>query len=193
MTDAGTHVPLIANWPGTIPEGQVKNELIDFSDFLPTMMEASNTDIPKDLKIDGQSFLPQLRGEKGNPRGWVHCWYRRGNEKPQQWARTQRYKLYKTEKFYDVSKDRLESNPLQKLNTDQKRIKEMPKSVLTVFWFLQTRRKMTSVPILPLLFARQQIGIFSAITIFPNGPNEWSTCGQGMDDYRWSGVPEGGR
>ena len=32
-------------------------------------MEASHTDIPKDLKIDGQSFSPQLRGEKGNPRG----------------------------------------------------------------------------------------------------------------------------
>ena len=133
MTDAGTHVPLIANWPGTIPEGQVKNDLVDFSDFLPTLMEASSTDIPKDLKIDGQSFLPQLRGEKGKPREWVHCWYRRGNEKPQQWARTQRYKLYKTGKFYDVSKDRLESNPLQKLDTDQKKIQEMLKGVLHQF------------------------------------------------------------
>jgi len=133
MTDAGTHVPLIANWPGTIPEGQVRTDLVDFSDFLPTLMEATHTDIPKDLKIDGQSFLPQLRGEQGTPREWVHCWYRRGNEKPQQWARTQRYKLYKTGEFYDVSKDHLESNPLQKLDTDQKRIQEMLKGVLHQF------------------------------------------------------------
>ena len=38
MTDAGTHVPLIANWPKTIPGKQVKEDLVDFSDFLPTLL-----------------------------------------------------------------------------------------------------------------------------------------------------------
>ena len=27
------------------------------------------------LYVDGRSFLPQLRGEKGNPREWIHCYY----------------------------------------------------------------------------------------------------------------------
>ena len=133
MTDAGTHVPLIANWPGTIPEGQVRNDLVDFSDFLPTLMEASHTDIPKDLKIDGQSFLPQLRGEKETRGNGCTAGTAGEMKKPQQWARTQRYKLYKTGEFFDVSKDRLESNPLQKLDSDQKKIQEMLKGVLHQF------------------------------------------------------------
>jgi arylsulfatase A len=133
MTDAGTHVPLIANWPKTIPEKQVIDDLVDFSDFLPTLLEAAQSPLPTNLTLDGQSFLPQITGKQGNPRKWVHCYYRRGNEKAQQWARTQRYKLYKTGEFFDVSKDRLEGNPLQKLDTDQKRIHEMLKGVLHQF------------------------------------------------------------
>lgn len=33
FTDAGTHVPLIANWPGTTPAGTTCKDLIDFTDF----------------------------------------------------------------------------------------------------------------------------------------------------------------
>ena len=32
--DAGTRVPLIANWPGVIPAGRVCGDLVDFSDFV---------------------------------------------------------------------------------------------------------------------------------------------------------------
>ena len=121
MTDAGTHVPLIANWPKTIPGKQVKVDLVDFSDFLPTLLDAAQSPLPTNLTLDGQSFLPQITGKQGNPRKWVHCYYRRGNEKAQQWARTQRYKLYNTGKFYDVSQDRLEKNPLQEHYTPIRR------------------------------------------------------------------------
>jgi len=135
MTDAGTHVPLIANWPKTIPGKQVKEELVDFSDFLPTLLDAAKSPLPTNLTLDGQSFLPQITGKQGSPRKWAHCFYRVKGEggKFQQWARTQRYKLYTTGKFFDVSQDRLEKNPLQKLDTDQKRIQEMLKGVLHQF------------------------------------------------------------
>ena len=33
------HVPFIANWPGTIPAGKVSRDLVDFSDFLPTVCD----------------------------------------------------------------------------------------------------------------------------------------------------------
>ena len=36
MTDAGTRVPLIASWPGTISADSYP-DLVDFSDFLPTI------------------------------------------------------------------------------------------------------------------------------------------------------------
>ena len=133
MTDAGTHVPLIANWPKTIPEKQVIGDLVDFSDFLPTLLDATQSPLPTNIPLDGQSFLPQITGKQANPRKWVHCYYRRGNEKAQQWTRTQRYKLYNTGKFYDVSKDRLEKNPLGTLTTEQKKTRAMLQGVLDQF------------------------------------------------------------
>ena len=75
MTDAGTRVPFIADWPGVIPKGTVSRDVVDFSDLLPTLCECAGVSVPPKLGIDGRSFLPQLKGEKGNPREWIHCWY----------------------------------------------------------------------------------------------------------------------
>ena len=74
-TDAGTRVPLIANWPGVIPSGKVCGDLVDFSDFVPTFADLTGSSIPDDMILDGQSFLPQLRGKKGKPRKWIFCHY----------------------------------------------------------------------------------------------------------------------
>lgn len=83
LSEAGCRVPLIANWIGTTPAGSVSADLIDFTDFLPTMAEAASAELPEDVTIDGRSFLPQLRGEKGKPREWIFCqlrdrWFIRG-------------------------------------------------------------------------------------------------------------------
>ena len=62
----GMHVPLIANWPGHMPAGSVNDDLIDSTDFLPTICEAAGVKVPASLKIDGHSFWPQLMGEKAS-------------------------------------------------------------------------------------------------------------------------------
>ena len=112
-TDAGNHVSFIANWPGIIPAGKVNRDLINFSDFLPTVCETAGVAIPTRLKIDGQSFLPQLRGMKGNPCKWTYCWYsRNGGMKGDEYARNQHYKLHRDGRFIDVAKDPLEQRPL---------------------------------------------------------------------------------
>jgi arylsulfatase A len=113
-TDAGIRVPLIANWPGVIPPGQVRQDLVDFSDFLPCLCECANVSIPKKLKTDGRSFLPQLQGNKGNPREWIYCWYSRNgdSEKAKEFARNKKYKLYRTREFYNISNDVLEKTNL---------------------------------------------------------------------------------
>jgi len=105
MSDNGTRVPLIVNWPGTVPKGRVSQDLIDFSDFLPTLCEAAGVTVPEKLEIDGRSFLPQLKGEAGNPRKWIYCWYSRsGKAKTAKvFARNQRYKLFSTGKFLDLA------------------------------------------------------------------------------------------
>ncbi|MHC4632780.1 MAG: sulfatase-like hydrolase/transferase, partial [Planctomycetota bacterium] len=112
-TDAGTRVPLIASWPGVVPAGKVCGDLVDFSDFVPTFAEMVDTSPPEDMIIDGRSFLPQLRGKKGNPRDWIFCHYdsRWGGRKMQRFVRDKRWKLYVTGNLYDVRADVLEQNP----------------------------------------------------------------------------------
>lgn len=125
MTDAGTRVPLIVSWPGTTPGGTVLADLVDFSDFLPTLCAAAGVDVPANPGIDGQSFLPQLAGQQGNPREWIYCWYSRGGgPRAEEWARNQRYKLYRTGAFYDVESDVLEKAPLKDLSPEQVQIRE---------------------------------------------------------------------
>ncbi len=113
-TDGGTRVPLIAHWRGTTPKGLVSQDLVDFSDFLPTICEAAGVSIPSSPKLDGQSFLPQLMGETGNPRQWIYVWYsRNGGPSGKEFTRNQRYKLYRKGGFFDIQNDVLETKPLQ--------------------------------------------------------------------------------
>jgi len=117
-TDAGTRVPLVAYWPGVVPEGRVSEDLVDFSDFMPTLLEASGTAPPEHL--DGQSFLPQLRGEVGNPREWIYCYYcpRPERTRPVRFIRDQRWKLYGDGRFLDVESDPLEREPQEDVDRD---------------------------------------------------------------------------
>jgi len=113
-TDGGTHVPMIANQPGVIPAGKVCGDLVDFSDFVPTFAEAAGSEVPGNMKPDGRSFLPQLRGEKGNPREWIFCHYDPkwlGRKKAVRFVRDKRWKLYDSGDLYDVPADTLEKNP----------------------------------------------------------------------------------
>ena len=125
-TDAGTRVPLIVKWPSVVKPGTVNNDLIDFSDFLPTITEAAGIDLPSNLDIDGQSFLPLLRGESGHPREWIYSWYsRHGDVKNARvFARNKRYKLYESGEFYEIPKDYDELNSLEYeiLNDDAKAV-----------------------------------------------------------------------
>jgi arylsulfatase A len=88
---------------------------VDFSDFLPTCLEASGINVPKEL--DGQSFWPQLQGERGNPRESIFCYYCPRPEKtaPIRFVRDQRFKLYGDGRFFDVRNDVLEQEPLTDL------------------------------------------------------------------------------
>jgi arylsulfatase A-like enzyme len=113
-TDAGTRVPMIANWRGTTPEGRVNADLIDSTDFLPTIAAAGAVKPPRNTVFDGVSFLPQLLGQLGTPRQWQFCHFDPlpGDGKLGysliRYARTQRYKLYEDGRFYDVPADELE-------------------------------------------------------------------------------------
>jgi N-sulfoglucosamine sulfohydrolase len=53
--DSGIHVPLIVRWPGQIQPGTVREELVGFVDFAPTMLAIAGAPVPKDFQ--GQVFL----------------------------------------------------------------------------------------------------------------------------------------
>jgi arylsulfatase A len=116
-TDAGTRVPLIAYWKGRTPAGKVCDDLVDSSDFLPTILAAAAA--PPAKGLDGRSFFPQLLGKKGSPREWTYCWHdprpghgKEAYTKTVQYARTKRYKLYDDGRLFDVPNDVLEQRPL---------------------------------------------------------------------------------
>ncbi|HEY1172841.1 MAG TPA: sulfatase-like hydrolase/transferase [Verrucomicrobiae bacterium] len=112
-TDAGMHVPLIVNWPAKAAKGKVSDDLVDSTDFLPTICDAAGIKLSKDFVTDGRNFLPQVRGEKGQPREWVYSWYAPYAENLREMAFTSRYKLYRNGNFYDLTKDLEEKNPLK--------------------------------------------------------------------------------
>ncbi len=98
LKEGGSRVPWIANWKGTAPAGQVNTDLVDFTDFYVTFAELAGAKLPPGHKLDGRSFAPQLRGEKGNPRDWVFVqiadkWY----------ARSAGWKLYNDGQLFDMS------------------------------------------------------------------------------------------
>jgi arylsulfatase A-like enzyme len=115
-TLAGTHVPLIANWKGRIPEGKACDDLIDFTDFLPTLLEAAGEEVPSDFTSDGRSFCPQLLGKKGEPRDWVFCHYdpRWGNRPKSRYVHDKTWKLYDDGRIFNLETDPLEERPLSR-------------------------------------------------------------------------------
>jgi arylsulfatase A len=105
-TGSGTHVPFVANWPKTIPSGRVNKDIVDSTDFLPTICDAAGIKVPKKLNTDGKSFLSQLRGDTGSPRDWSYCWYApRGGELKFEFAHDGKYKLYRNGPFVEVISD----------------------------------------------------------------------------------------
>lgn len=111
---AGMRVPLIANWPGKISAGKVVGNLVDSTDFFPTVCAAAG--VPTPAGLDGLSFFPQLCGQPGPPREWVYCWYSPRGEPPEEFAFNQSYKLNRDGsllKFgYDAGKDPIDPSNL---------------------------------------------------------------------------------
>jgi arylsulfatase A len=72
MLEGGSRVPLIASWPGTTPAGKVSKDIVSFADPHATFLDLAGVKPPEGFKLDGRSFAPQLRGEKGTPREWAY-------------------------------------------------------------------------------------------------------------------------
>ena len=72
MLEGGSRVPLAISWPGTTPAGKVSHDLVDFSDFFPTVAELAGAKLPQGVTIDGHSLVAQIKGQAGTPREWAY-------------------------------------------------------------------------------------------------------------------------
>jgi arylsulfatase A len=66
VLEGGIRVPAIICWPDGLPQGLEVNEMIHFTDWLPTLLTATGVNKRHELALDGACALPILRGEKGN-------------------------------------------------------------------------------------------------------------------------------
>lgn len=113
MKDMGTHVPFIAYWKNHTPRGAVYSDLIDFTDFYPTLMEAAGASADWTDPVDGRSFFPRLKGLSGEPRQWVFWHYQSyWGQIPGQAARTAQFKLYRDGRLFWIANDLDETNDL---------------------------------------------------------------------------------
>ena len=104
----GIRVPLVANWPGTITPDSVTSDLVDASDFYPTLAELAKIKLSKNQKIDGISFLPSLFNRDGPRRKSCFFWYdpRPGWDKNRFsrhiFALDHQYKLFDDGRMYNI-------------------------------------------------------------------------------------------
>lgn len=106
LCERGTHVPLIVAGGGAAA-GRVCDDLVDFSDFLPTLAELAGAPLPRGLVIDGRSFAPQTRGHSGRPREWVFC-----EMKDDAFVRDRRWELFNDGRLFDLQTDPGERHPV---------------------------------------------------------------------------------
>ncbi|WP_417390414.1 sulfatase-like hydrolase/transferase [Gimesia sp.] len=109
LDDTGTRVPLIANWPGHIKADTEVDDMVDMSDYLPTVAEIAGLKQP-DVPRDGISFAPVLFGkpEQRQTREWIYIELRNKS-----CVRSPEWKLYRDGRFFNVAQDPGEKSPLK--------------------------------------------------------------------------------
>ena len=138
-TATGMHVPAIASWPGKATAGKVCTDLIDSTDFLPTICEAAGVSVPSGVPIDGRSFLSQVRGEAGQPRDWIYCWYSPHGEPPREFAFNHSWKLYRNGEVFDLAADPQEKSPIDRANLSAEAKAEVAKLAAAIAGFANAR------------------------------------------------------
>jgi len=64
----------VINWPAKIAPAVQEKELVDFSDFMPTLCEVAGASVPENYPGDGVSLWPVLSGKGGRIKEYVYIW-----------------------------------------------------------------------------------------------------------------------
>ena len=74
LFEGGLRVPMIARWPGRIPQGRVNDRFATTMEFFPTFLAVARGKPPAGVTLDGFDILPLLEGGDRSPRS--DCFYR---------------------------------------------------------------------------------------------------------------------
>ena len=66
LYEGGIREPLVVKWPGVTKAGSTCKEPVIGVDFYPTFLELAGIDRPKNLKLDGLSFVPCLKDDSAS-------------------------------------------------------------------------------------------------------------------------------
>jgi arylsulfatase A-like enzyme len=74
LYEPAVRVPLILRWPGHLPAGERRDEIVQWIDLTSTILDAAG--LPPMPTAQGESLLPLARGdEAATSRGWALCQY----------------------------------------------------------------------------------------------------------------------
>lgn len=94
--EGGIRVPLIVHWPGKIKSNSTSQAIVTGTDFYPTLLEMLDLPSRPEQHMDGQSFVPALKGQAYDrgPVYWHFPHYsNHGYQSPGGAIRAGRYKL----------------------------------------------------------------------------------------------------
>lgn len=116
--EGGTREPCIVVWPGITKAGAATETIIQSIDFFPTFADVLKLKVPANLKFDGKSFAPALRGA-AHDRGptFVHFPHQTpaAGGLPSTWVRVGDWKLIR---FYCQNDDLTDVLELYNLRED---------------------------------------------------------------------------
>src|SRR6516225_9956942 len=159
LYEGGTRVAAIANWPGRIKPGEVK-DMIHVVDMFPALAGLAGASLTKGKPLDGLDVWPTISEGKPSPRTEVvyNIEPFRGGLRQGDWKLIWRTPLPSAIELYDIPQDPSEktnlanSNP-QKVADLQKRIeqlaKESAKSLFLVDAFAAVKGMAHGAPSLP--------------------------------------------
>ena len=141
--DTGTHVPFIVWGPVVSEAGQKSQELVNFSDVLPSLVEIAGEKLPAGLTLDGRSLVPFIQnpGKTDRQQMFIHYEPRWGRQmdKLARYAFDTQWKLYEDGSFFDLAadpgeasalaEDQLEADALLAKQRLNEHIEGMPQSV----------------------------------------------------------------
>ncbi len=92
LFEGGIRLPAIVSWPGHLPEGETRGQVVHSCDWLPTLSELTGVKLINP-DVDGRSVVSVLRSANApSPHGVLH-WHVGGGKMPQWAVRDGEWKL----------------------------------------------------------------------------------------------------